>query len=876
MRSRPAIEPLPIRAGRRRLFKFGVINESGVEAAKSGDPHDGPRKLLFRGKEHSMQDSIASGLRCGLEASPSKIKVLLGFFIAALLFFALTSASVNVFAQQKSALIEGTVVDPRGAGIAGARVSLGPTTEAAAGETRTDAEGKFRFSKIHEGDYQIIAEAAGFTQSTKTNISVRSDKSEAVTITLQVAAISDSVVVTATRTQTPLSEFGGTVSVINDGDLSRGAYTNVSESLRLVPGLAVVQTGGRGGLTSIFIRGGESDYNKVLIDGVPVNQAGGAFDFFALTPENLERIEVVRGPQSALFGSDAMAGAIQLITRRGYSSTPKFDLSAEGGSFDFHRETAVLSGARRWFDYSGSFGFQSTDGRFNNNDYINRSASLNLGFKLSPSADLRVTSRWNDSRQGVPGPTATLFADPDQRQKHRDIALSGALDFRTGSRWSHNARFVYSEFGTNSFDPAAQDLTQPGTPPLPPFGFGFDSAFAFNDHEKRIGAHFQSTAAIGRSNLFVAGVDVEHESAVFSNSDIFSQSRVSPDRNNLGIFLQDQLAWRDLLFITAGVRAERNSSTVPSDLRAVLAQLGSFVPDGDVGFGWTANPRIALALVARRHREESRVGLSTIRASFGTGIKEPTLTEAFSPSPFFLGNPNLNPERAISYEIGLSQEFYSRRARVDFTYFDNRFRDIITFESTTSFGPITLPTGRLTHFINTDRSSARGVELTATALAGGVFRSRLKLTGSYTFLRSRLDQAADVLVFAPPTFEGVFRPNPEIGLPLLRRPRHSGYFEVGWIAHRFDAAITGVLVGSRRDFDAVRFAKFDANGKPIFNDGYAKLDASGSYRFNRYLSAFARIENLLNEDYQEVLGFPAYRLNFTAGLRLRLGGDRGL
>src|SRR5436853_815550 len=241
MRSRPALEPLPVWAGRRRLFKFGVINESGVEAAKSGDPHDGPRKLLFRGKEHSMQDSIASGLRCGLEASPSKIKVLPGFFIAALLFFALTSASVNVLAQQKSASIEGTVVDPHGAGIAGARVSLGPT-EAAAGETRTDAEGKFRFSKIHEGDYQIIAEAAGFTQSTKTNISVRSDKSEAVTITLQVAAISDSVVVTATRTQTPLSEFGGTVSVINDGDLSRGDYTNVSESLRLVPAFAVVQT----------------------------------------------------------------------------------------------------------------------------------------------------------------------------------------------------------------------------------------------------------------------------------------------------------------------------------------------------------------------------------------------------------------------------------------------------------------------------------------------------------------------------------------------------------------------------------------------------------------------------------------------------------
>src|SRR5262249_4086596 len=163
--------------------------------------------------------------------------------------------------------------------------------------------------------------------------------------------------------------------------------------------------------TSVFVRGGESDYNKVLIDGVPVNAAGGLFDFSALTPENFDRVEVVRGPGSALFGSDAMTSVIQLFTRRGTTEMPELELSAEAGSLDSHRETAVIPGLYRRFDYSASYGFQSTEGWFRNTDFINRSASANLGFAFNPKTSLRVTSRWNNDTLGVPGPTAQLFPD---------------------------------------------------------------------------------------------------------------------------------------------------------------------------------------------------------------------------------------------------------------------------------------------------------------------------------------------------------------------------------------------------------------------------------------------------------------------------------
>lgn len=776
----------------------------------------------------------------------------LPLLFAALLFAPLALAATAAPARGR---VEGAVTDPSGAKVVGARVSLRDTTGVIAHRGRTDDEGHFAIGDVAAGRYTVNVEASGFSQSKAITVEVQSGTTENANVQLEISAISDHLFVTATRTESTIGELAGSGSVITDTDLRQANHSSISEPLRLIPGLAVVQTGGRGGLTSIFSRGGESDYNKVLIDGVPVNEAGGLFDFGALTAENIDRIEVMRGPRSALFGSDAMASVIQLFTRRGSTSIPEFEFSGEGGSFDYHRETALLSGLAGWFDYSGSFGFQSTDGRFRNSDYINRTASTNLGFRLSADASLRLTSRWTNDTLGVPGPTAVLFADPDQRQKRRDLALGATVDLKTTSRWHQTARFVYSEFNRHSFDPVAQDLTKPDVPPLPPFSFFPDSTLELQEHQKRAGVHYQTIVSLGSSNVITAGVDYEHESAIFT--DDFS-GRVSPTRNNLGFYAQDQAAWRDRMFLTAGVRVERNTAKVPADLRSVLSGLGSASPSGDVGFGLSANPNVAFLAVVRANKTGVAIGATKLKASFGTGIKEPEMHEAFSPNVFFLGNPALNPERAISGEAGVIQEFANRRASLELTYFDNRFRDLIIFEfDPVTFGPIKLPDGRLTNFVNFDRASARGLELTGAAHP----ILRLRLAASYTFLRSRLDRSSD------PT-------DREVGLPLLRRPRHSGSLEINWTEQRYDLSVSGSFVGDRRDIDPLTGARFDQDGKAILNGGYAKLNAAGSYYATKAVSLFAHLENLLNQNYQEVRGYPAYRLNFSAGLRIKLGGGR--
>jgi outer membrane cobalamin receptor len=726
--------------------------------------------------------------------------------LATAVFAAVVLSVTSITYAGERGRVVGSVTDPNGEKVAGALVALRDATGALAYRTTTNGDGEFSIQRVTEGRYRVAVEAAGFVQSQPTSVDVRAGQSENLSLRLNVAAISDQIVITATRTEMPSSESGGSVSVTASEDLMRRNQSLVSETLRSIPGFAVVQTGGRGGLTSIFARGGESDYNKVLIDGVPVNRAGGGFDFAFLTPENIQHIEVVRGPQSATFGSDSMTSTIQLISRRGYTNVPEFEFSGEGGSFASHRETARLSGLARWFDYSGSFGYAASGGSVRNSDYLNRSASVNLGFHFAPEVELRVTSRWDGTSGGVPGPTLILFSDPDARQKHRDLALGATLNLKTGSRFHQMARFVYSEFDTNNFDPVAEDLTKPNTPRLPPFSFGADFASAFKDHQKRRGIHYQGIAAINRSNLVTFGVDFEHESAVINSSDDFSSARVSPDRNNLGVYIQDQVAWRERMFLTAGVRVERNTGAVPNDLRDVLKSLGSSAPSGDVGFGVAANPKIALSYLARLPQENAAVGATRIKGSFGTGIKEPTLDEAFGPSIFALGNPGLDPERAISIDAGVVQEFFGRHLSVDLTYFDNRFRNLITYESTATSEPIRLANGTLTNYVNADRASGRGIELIAMARPGGEL-SRLRLSGSYTFLRSRLDRAADVLTFLPPTFEGRFVANPELGLPLLRRPRHSGAFEASWVDRKFDVTLEGSIVGRRRDFIPFPFAK---------------------------------------------------------------------
>jgi outer membrane cobalamin receptor len=787
------------------------------------------------------------------------------------------SVCVSALAQSRGYL-RGIVVDAQAAPIRGARVVLLVNDRQAVRETFTNERGIFLLDGLNPGDYAIAVEADGLTQTGGAQpVKIAAGLESRIAIPLTVSAVEDTIVVSATKTEARTDETPATAFVLSASELARAQRVNLFDALRLSPGVTAAQTGRRGGVTSLFVRGGEPDYTKVLIDGAPVNDAGGSYDFADLTADNAARVELVRGSQSAIYGSDAMTGVLQFFTSRGSTSVPEFEFAGEGGSFAFNRQFARLSGANGGFDYSAAFTHLRSDGRDRNDDYQNRIASANLGYVFNARTQMRMTARSENSGLGAPGATGRFFPDPDERAKRRHVTTSARLEDQTTKRWRQSLSFAYSESDFLSFDPVAQDLTRPDTPPLPPpvsqIAAGIlrsDRSDYFNNHHRRRGLRYQTDLAdiaALRGHFITAGLEYEEERAVL-DSGFTGLNRVAPMRKNAGAFLQDQFAYTSRLVINLGVRVENNQAKVPQDLTKALFDFGSRLYGSKVGFGTEVMPKFGALLLLRRAGLQSQKGPTRLRVNYGEGIKAPTMIEAFSQNYLLLGNPELRPERSRSFDVGIEQFFWKDRLRVEGVYFKNRFRDQIAFiaDPSTFGGPVKLPDGSVTHFINNDRATAEGFEVSVSTRPN----RWLRFDGNYTLLDTNLDAASSMFDSA----KGSLVPNPEVGLPLYRRPRHSGSASVAFIGGKFDANLDGVFTGKRRDYDPAYFSRFDSQGRPIYNGGYTKLDLAGSYRLNSSVSLFGRIENLLNQDYEEVLGYPAYRLNFSAGMRFRIGGGK--
>ena len=780
-------------------------------------------------------------------------------------FMLMSLLAIGAFAQSSRGALVGKIVDSRGASIRGARIVLFFNGKLALRETTSNEAGEFGFDYLLPGDYTLSVEADGLTQQGGAQpIRIIAGQQFNIAVPLVAAAIEDSVIVSATRTESRLGETPASAYVISATDLLRSQRVTIFDALRSSPGVTVAQTSRRGGVTSLFVRGGESDYTKVLIDGVPINDAGGSLDFADFTADNAARVELIRGAQSAVYGSDAMTGVLQFITHRGSTTVPELEFTGEGGSFGFNRQFARFSGVTGPFDYSYSFTHLRTNGRDRNDDYLNRIASANIGYRLTSRTQFRFTGRSENSSAGVPGATAALFPDPDERIRRRRMVASAKVDDQTTKRWHQSLTFTLSESNVLSVDPGQEDLSQPDTPPDTNFVFN-DFAFSFNNHQQRRGLRYQTELILPHNHLLSAGLDFEQERAVFNNG-FSGTNRVPANRRNLGAFLQDQVALSPQLMLTAGVRVENNRADVPAELQRVLAGIGAPSFSGNVGFGSEFLPKVGAVYVLPSNDFQAVVGMTRFKANYGRGIKAPTLIEAFSPSLFFLGNPTLNPERTNNYDIGVEQFFWKDRYRVEATYFENRFRDQIQFVSASGGAPIRLTDGRRTHYVNNERALARGMEF---AVSMSPHKRRLFIGATYTLLKSKLEQSGLVI----DTVSGP-QLSAEIGLPLLRRPRHSGTLNVAWIGDKWELNLDGFFVGRRRDGDPVTFSRFLPSGQPIFNDAYQRVDLAGTYRITSRISLFARIENLLNQEYEEVLGYPAYKLNFSAGMKFRIGGGK--
>jgi len=607
------------------------------------------------------------------------------------------------------------------------------------------------------------------------------DALRSTSIDQEETAESEPVVVSATRFDIPLDQSPASVSVITSEDLEQKQIERVSDALREVPGLSVVQTGAAGQLTSVFTRGLRSEHTQVLLDGVPINQGlQGAFNFADLTTDDIERIEVVRGPQSTLYGPRALAGIIQIFTKQG-EGPPSIRLSAEGGSYDTFRESLQSDGKIGQFDYSVGASRIDTDNARSNNQYRNSAAIANLGW--SPNDQLRISGLFTYSLSDIGIPNTIFDPRPIDNFLTERWLIAPHVDFRVSDWWEHRFIFAY-DHERQLNDPNEDGFVGPTRALFERTTIDYQNDLRPASWLRLTSGFFYSRVNAGQQRPFV--------SQIFGSQPTF----VSDHTQQVAGFLQATLTPIENLIFVAGGRFDH------------------FNQFGDV---WTYR-------FAGSYKFDKTN--TTLHSSVATGFSPPS-----SQDKIFGNNFGLKPERDLGWDIGIRQELWENRVIVGATYFHNDLSNVIGFNG-------------LFETLNLGAARTQGLEaeIRAQPIAD------LVLMASYTYLDAEKTSSADI--------------NQLQGARLPRRPRNEVYVSASYLwCKRLRTTAEAKFVNAREELNF---------GGPNFDiEDYSFVNFAAEYEVNPHMLIFGRIDNLTNEHYAEVFGFPALGRAAYGGVKVR-------
>ncbi len=586
------------------------------------------------------------------------------------------------------------------------------------------------------------------------------------------------IVVTANRTSTPLSEVGSAITVIEGKELERKGIHQLSDALRQVPAVDVARSGGPNQITSVFMRGANSDHVLVLIDGVTVNDPTSptrAFDFSNLTLDDVERIEVLRGPQSTLYGGNAIGGVINIITHRG-EGPPTGHLFAEVGLYSTYREGGVVSGGSKLWNYALSLsrtdsrGFSAadkSDGNVEPDGFGNTTIAGRVGFTPTPNLSLDIIGRYQNGLSDIDNHGGAGGDNDGRILRYRESFL------KLAPRWISNDGNYEQTGGLSYTRYYRRDTGNPTDP--------FDGAS--DTYGGLLEAQWQHNIHLIKTNTLILGADYQHQ-ALNSNA----IARLTDDM--IGLYAQDEQSFFDRLFLTGGLRYDHDAAA------------GSDVTyRGTIAYLFPTNTKL--------------------RASYGTGFKVPSLFQLFSP----FGNPTLGSEKTRGWDVGIEQSFFNDRLTAEVTYFRNDFRNLIDFNTATF----------KSENIGSARTQGIEVGLNARVTEG------LTVGLGYTYTDTH---------------------NLVTGKELLRRAPHKAEVDVTYSYHqRWDATLSGIYYSQRDDFQPVSpFGRTHVGG-------YTLVDLAANYHLTKQLTLYGRIDNLLDQKYEEVLGFGTSRASFYAGIR---------
>jgi iron complex outermembrane receptor protein/vitamin B12 transporter len=785
-------------------------------------------------------------------------------------------------------IVRGTVSDPLGAVIPNARVQLIQGTAVAA-QAISNPDGSFEIRSAGSGRFVLLTSAAGFSPGIdrdfyggRTDIITRN-------ITLEIASVTTQVTVTATGIPTPLQQASSAVNLIPSSALA--TRVGIVDDLRQAAGQAAVQQGQYGGVTSFFVRGGNSDANKILIDGVTSEDVGGRFDFGTVSSTALDNTEIYRGPNSVLYGSDAGASVVNFVTPRGSSLRPVLNYSGDAGNFHTYRNEAILSGAHNRLDYYGAFSRFDSSNAIPLNQYHSATSAANLGYNLTGSTSLRFTIRNAVSATGVPNAHDFFGISAAGKQSDQDL-YSGATVEDRRNKWHNLVRYGIARKREQAvqFYPVGQLI------PV----FGFDTYFGNtvtirgangynasgraainyggtypmrNDQaNNRDELYFQSDYTFSSHFIGLFGFRYENERGSFNDPAFFEFEKIQ--RTNFQYTLQFQGDILNRLFYSLGGAIQRNNL-----------------------YGTAGTPRIGLAWVPVRPSDGLFHG-TKLRANAATGVQEPSLSIQFTSLYQQLLDAgdiaaihaynNVQPVQALrsrTYDVGIDQNILNQKLILKAGYFHNQFNHQIDF----------IDSGTLLRVFGIDTSTAQlyGAVLNTLAYRAQGFEGELQfqpknsilIRGGYTYLASLVTQSFST----DAAYNGTLAENPNLpGIPIgssyplvgqrpFRRPPQTGFFAATYTRTKYAVAVKGA-VSSRSD-DSTFLSYSDVNGDNTLllpnrdlDYGWAKLDAYGTYTVTKHITVFADLGNLLSQQHIGPIGYPSLPFTFRAGLKVRIGG----
>jgi len=797
----------------------------------------------------------------------------------------------------RAVVVRGAVTDPLGRPIPDARVQLiqgaKPVTVAIAGP-----DGTYEIRYADAGRFVLLTSAATYYPGIGQDFYAGSTDVLTQNIVLETSSVHEVVTVAATGLPTPVEQSSSAVTLIPQTDLAN--TVRIVDAMRQSPGVDLVQTGQAGGATSLFVRGGNSDANKVLIDGIPAENIGGIFDFgtvssTAIGAPTANAIEIYRGPDSVLYGSDASASVVSFDTPRGSSLRPVVNYSGDAGNFHSYRNEVAVGGTRQKLDYFAAFSRFNTSNALPMDEYHSATAAANLGYAIAENTQARFTIRNADSASGEPNAHDFYGISAAAKQSDQDLYSGLTLENRLKDGWHNLVRYDIArkreQFDT--FYPVGQAIT----------AFGYTTYYGNNVTIR--GANGYS--AKGQAAIAYGGVYPQPSYSDSNRDELFYQSDYTLPRHITALFgFRYENERGSYIFSTYGDNWKTQRTNFEYTLQfsgdivnRVFYSVGGAIEKNHL-YGIAGTPRIGLVYVPVR--PSARIFHGTkLRANIATGVVEPSLAEEFSSlytELLVAGDKTdiasshiapIGPERSRTLDVGVDQNILGSKLVLKAGYYHNQFSHEIEYVGSTTLAAFFgLPIKHDPSFYGADLNSlafrAQGLESELQWQPTARFFAR----AGYTYLDAKVEQsfsssAASLLPGGYPETNPAFPKipigdSPFIGGRPFRRPPSTGFFSVQYIGNKFSTGLKGAFASRSDDSTYLDYSDINSGNSLLLPNrdldfGYAKLDANVTYAVKPRYTVFTEIDNLLSQQHIGPIGYPGLPFTFRAGLKVRIGGD---